>query len=57
MGESLWIEVDEEAAILRASDSVKRLLEPAFGADLGLKADEYARKVQEMQQPLATAGR
>ena len=38
MGEALWIEVDEEAAILRASDSVKQLLEPAFGADLGLKA-------------------
>ena len=43
MGEALWIEVDEDAAILRASDSVKRLLEPMFGPDLGLKAILPAR--------------
>ena len=40
---NLWVELDNDGAVLRASDGVRQQLAPLFGADLGFPAVVRAR--------------
>lgn len=43
MSVNLWVELDNDGAVLRASDAVRQHLSPLFGADLGFPALVRAR--------------